>query len=615
MPIFFKLLISILVFLLLPLLLILGWMLWMHKNETYDLVMEHLHSIAAQQANRAQAVQAHTLENLALLTSRTQLRLSLDHFLKTKDAEAQKKMNRIIGDAKEAVKTLREISILSPEGRIVASTEPTWHEQAPYPKALIQDALTRNRADRIVWDSQGQALLRSSGPLYLEERVVGAIIVDSELHSLAYAIRDYSGLGQTGETLIGVKTPEGALFVFEPRFQVSNVKKAEKQLLESALRGETRTFEEGRDYRSKTVIGLARPIEGTDWGLVVKIDEAEAFASFRATRNLILAIGLPLLVFSGMAAFWISRSLGLPIARLAKVSRQIRKGELAQRSTDDNRTDEIGDLAGAFNEMAQALVSTNQKLETLVEERTEELEAANKELSRSNRDLEQFASIASHDLQTPVRNVTLAVDFLRRNIDPDLINDKVEHYLHHLEEAGALMQSQIEGLLALSRVNSRGGKLTTDINTEVVLDVLIRDLGILLEESGAKVEVETPLPRVFGDEVQIRQVFQNLIENGIKYQKAGEQPVICISATTTNGLATFSVADNGIGIPPEFREKVFEIFKRLHHRREYEGTGLGLALCQKIVQRHGGEIWVETNEEIQSGTVLRFTIPTTENHP
>ena len=215
------------------------------------------------------------------------------------------------------------------------------------------------------------------------------------------------------------------------------------------------------------------------------------------------------------------------------------------------------------------------------------------ELSRSNTELEQFASIASHDLQEPLRMVNSYVQLLARRYKGKL-DASADEFIHYAVDGTRRMQQLIEDLLAYSRVGrSDGRRVRTDCR--VVLEMVLWNLSLALEDQKAEVVVG-PMPEVMADETQLTQLFQNLIGNALKFHSEASPKIQLAARKSEDGAAwVFAVQDNGIGIPPEARERVFEIFKRLHGRGKYPGSGLGLAICRRIVERHGGRIWVESH--------------------
>ena len=234
----------------------------------------------------------------------------------------------------------------------------------------------------------------------------------------------------------------------------------------------------------------------------------------------------------------------------------------------------------------------------------------NEELERSNRDLEQFAFMASHDLQTPARNVYNAAILLQKKVDPEALEENAKFYLDTMMDSCALMQDQIAGLLEFSRVVSKTGKNLEVVDTAEMLESITALERVDLENIGAAIEVGE-LPKVQADKNQLLLVFKNLVDNAIKYRDYDRPLEINVSYEKDGDYHQFSVADNGLGIKEEFREQVFRMFKRLHKQSDRKGTGIGLGLCQKIIERHGGRIWVEGNPGVESGSIFYFILPET----
>jgi signal transduction histidine kinase len=242
------------------------------------------------------------------------------------------------------------------------------------------------------------------------------------------------------------------------------------------------------------------------------------------------------------------------------------------------------------------LFSERKRAEEALKEKTEEL-------ARSNRDLEQFAYVASHDLQEPLRMVTSYVQLLARRYKGKLDSD-ADEFIGFAQDGATRMWDLINDLLTYSRVGMRGKQLEpTDCAT--VLHQTLDNLKVAIEENRALVTHDA-LPTVMANRPQLIQLFQNLIENAIKFHGA-EPPRVHVSASRNGNGWIFSVRDNGIGIAPEYAKRIFIIFQRLHSRKKYAGTGIGLALCQKIVEQRGGRIWVES--QVGEGATFYFTLP------
>lgn len=245
------------------------------------------------------------------------------------------------------------------------------------------------------------------------------------------------------------------------------------------------------------------------------------------------------------------------------------------------------------------------------------LEIYNRKLEASNRELEEFAYVASHDLQEPLRKIMAFGDRLRSKYST-VLDDVGRDYLLRMQNAAARMQSLISDLLNLSRISTRGQPFEPVDLQSIVTDVL-RDLETTIEQQGGTVEVGT-LPTLATDPVQMRQLFQNLIGNALKFHEAGSTPLVTITSQLEHGVHatypryTIAVADNGIGFDEKYIDRIFQPFQRLHGAQRYEGTGMGLAICRRIVERHGGAISATS----QPGLGATFTVslpaiqPTTE---
>jgi signal transduction histidine kinase len=224
-------------------------------------------------------------------------------------------------------------------------------------------------------------------------------------------------------------------------------------------------------------------------------------------------------------------------------------------------------------------------------------------LQKSNAELEQFAYVASHDLQEPLRMITGYTTLLARRYQGKL-DKEADEFIGYAVDGAKRMQGLIQDLLSYSRVGSKGKEFAR-VDCEVVVAQTLTALQVAIQESGASVTRE-PLPTVLGDETQLVQLFQNLVGNAIKYRNS-KAPEVHISCAQKAGEWVFAVKDNGIGIDPRYAQRIFVIFQRLHTREEYVGTGIGLAICKKIVERHGGKIWMES--ELGKGATFYFTMP------
>ena len=297
----------------------------------------------------------------------------------------------------------------------------------------------------------------------------------------------------------------------------------------------------------------------------------------------VLTAGLSVLT---AAMLWplIPKVLALPSPRqMAEVNRRLEAEIASRRQAED------------------ALRAANAELEQRVADRTRELQLANEQLARSNYELEQFAYVASHDLQEPLRMVSAYGQLLERRYTERLDGDARE-FLGFMTDGARRLQGMIDDLLALSRA-SRGPELAP-ASLDIALERAIGNLALVLDESGANLRRE-PLPQVMGDENQLTRLFQNLLSNAVKF-RSDAVPEIHITATDRGREWMVSVSDNGIGIDPKYSDRIFAAFQRLHGQSEYPGSGIGLTLCKRIVERHGGRIWVESAPG--RGATFNFTL-------
>ena len=339
------------------------------------------------------------------------------------------------------------------------------------------------------------------------------------------------------------------------------------------------------------------------------ISNEEIRTVFRGTSVLIVLISLLLAGVVATALWSINRNIEKSLRDLSAGTEIIGSGNLDYRMGVQSG-DEIGRLAGAFDRMAERLKSltvSRDELSREVAERQrveERLKQTLTDLERSNKELEQFAYVSSHDLQEPLRMVGSYVQLLERRYKGKLDRD-ADEFIHYAVDGVSRMQRLINDLLAFSRVGTLGKAFApTDCNA--VLGQAVANLGAVIERTHAVI-TNSELPAVKADETQLVQVFQNLIGNALKFAKRNEVPRVHISAERKGNEWVFSVNDNGIGIDPRYFDRIFVLFQRLHTREEYPGTGIGLAICKKIVERHGGRIWFESMPG--QGSTFYFTIP------
>ncbi|MEL7638515.1 MAG: ATP-binding protein [Solidesulfovibrio sp.] len=407
--------------------------------------------------------------------------------------------------------------------------------------------------------------------------------------------------GSPGETGGVVAASGGLLARFPEASPAEGPNIADTPLGRSVLRTAAGSLEAtGLDGEAK-LVGVARlnPQAADSPAVFVAMPLAEAYAPAQSLlfhqMAWLVVVGL---VGLGAAWFCGSRLLVSPIVALVEAAEAIGRGEFATRLTTPSRIRELARLGRAFNAMAGGLMER----ERVLAEKTAALE-------HSNQDLEQFAYVASHDLQEPLRKITSFADLLAKRCAGSL-DETGERYVAYMVDGARRMSQLINHLLAYSRLGTRGAAFAP-MELAAALDAALDNLELPLAEAGATV-TRGELPTLVADATQLTQLFQNIIGNAVKY-RADRPPVIHVSARREDGGWTVAVADNGQGIAPRHFERIFRMFQRLDTAKERQGAGIGLAFCKRIVERHGGRIWVESEEG--TGSTFRFTLPDLEAGP
>jgi signal transduction histidine kinase len=468
----------------------------------------------------------------------------------------------------------------------------------------------------IVLDNLGQAraeLIDQLAPTALAANDVSIAMLDQETGLRGYVLsgdRTFLNPFRAGR-----RNTEAALRVLEGQLRFASVARFEREI--RAIAASAREWE--RDYADRTVAELSsnpggpRSVDQVQAGrqrfdrfraAVDRLDERlgparadarrDLRASARIVRFWVIFTGVVVLVSLLVVARTLRRQMVHPLQRLAGRVREVARGDYDREVSSDGAA-EVVELAEDVEAMRARIVAELDALQT-----------AEADLRRSNRELEQFAYVASHDLQEPLRKVASFCQLLQQRYGGQL-DDRADQYIGFAVDGAQRMQDLINDLLAFSRVG-RMGQPHTDVDCGLLVERVRADLSRAIEESAAEVVVADALPTVRGDASLLRVVFQNLIGNAIKFR--GEAPPrVELSAVREGACWRFRVSDNGIGIDPEYAERIFVIFQRLHARSQYEGTGIGLAMCRKIVEYHGGRMWLDTDAGAGAGSTFYFTLP------
>lgn len=346
---------------------------------------------------------------------------------------------------------------------------------------------------------------------------------------------------------------------------------------------------------SDRMVEVAAPVMVQDrvigWARVA-LDQQEEIANIHSTMTEGIFYIVTAMVVGVVCALWISRRLTADFLRLGEAVDSLRKGK-REIVPLDQPAREIARVEEAFVAMAETIWR-----------REDELRHTINQLAASNTDLERFAYIASHDLQEPLRTVVGFAQLLEKRYKGQLDAD-ADQFIDFIVEGGKRMSLQIQGLLEFSRVDAKG-QAFKPVEMGPVVQAALDNLGDAIRQSGAEVEVG-PLPVIRGDDIQLMLLFQNILSNAIKFHRPGEAPHIRIECQPRDSLMEFRISDDGIGIDPARADEIFMIFRRLHNSSQYSGRGIGLAVCRRIVERHGGTIRAEARPE--GGTTFICSLP------
>ena len=444
-------------------------------------------------------------------------------------------------------------------GEGLVFNQPDWF------KAVRQTGQVHLSEAQLSPESEGVMAVGFSAPIYGPQGDFRGVVTSRVPLENLRAILEQEGKFQHGEEAHDwlVLDRQGAVIIEKNHVKGMDSSPSKMELLSARRAAEDRDkpgfVEELHQRRQIPVVtGYARTrgysnFPGFDWTVLVHLDRERAYAPIN--RLIWTVVGVGLLFVTPLAGFSVWASW-----------------KLVREQRD--------------------LVSARQALEDTVAE-----------LRRSNADLQQFAYVASHDLQEPLRMVSSYTQLLARRYRGKLDSD-ADEFIGYAVDGANRMQTLINDLLAYSRVTAQG-KVFERVDCNGLLEEVLSNLRVADEQNRAVV-THDPLPTVMADRGQLGQLFQNLIGNAIKF-RGEEPPQIHVSAEQRTGEWLFSVRDNGIGVGPQYAERIFIIFQRLHNREEYPGTGIGLAICKKIVERHGGRIWVVSHTG--QGATFHFTLP------
>ncbi len=514
-------------------------------------------------------------------------------------SESRERLYRFLDSTTDLKPHLQEILLLSPQGGLIVACSDRAHEG----EYRVNDSFfLRGLEQTFVQNVYPSPLtfaptMTISTPLRDDSgRVLGVLAAHLDLEELDRIAQPSTGLGTTGDLYLVDRLNA---FVSATRFGRDQFPRGVRSRgIETAIAGEDGQ-DLYRDHRGRRVIGAYRWIEELELALLVEITQAEALGPARHLAALIFGVGLLLALALTVGTLLLARQIARPVLAVTESALRVSQGDLSATAPVSTE-DEIGVLARTFNEMTEKLSELYRDLRQENSIRRQ----AQEELESKNAELERFTYTVSHDLKSPLVTITGFLGFLEKDVargEPA----RVERDIERIRSAALTMSRLLDELLELSRI----GRVTHPPE-DVAMDELAREAVELLsgpiEQRGVEVSIADPMPTVRGDRIRLLEIFQNLVENGIKFMGTQPAPRIEIGHEDRDEHTVFYVRDNGQGIPPKHHEKVFGLFERLQPD-ETEGTGVGLALVKRIVEVHGGRIWVES-KGLGHGSTFVFTV-------
>ncbi len=588
-------------------------------NSITEGVHDHLFSIASLQEHAIEEIIFDYEEEVKLVQSRTNLRDLVMAYNQIETIETRNSILTNIRDLNSSIEVFSNILIFSLDGICIASLRENDIGMDFSSQVIFKQGNNSNYRAHVFLDVDGILKINNGGPLVFNNKSIGVIAIERSSLDFQGITEEYHGLGTTGETIIAKRNSNGdAIFITNTRFDrnaslntIISKKDLDVPITQAMAKNEI-IMDYGIDYRGKPVLAVTRYIEELDWGLVVKIDKDEAFHDIDEIRNQILMTVIITAISLIIISVILSRKLSNPIVKLTGFAQEISKGNLDSQ-IEIKSLDEINTLSLTLNQMVRNLsnaLEAQSKAENLALSRATELE-------HSNRELELFASIASHDLQEPLRKVVTFANRLSTKYSEHL-DDRGQDYFRRMIIATERMTILINDLLDFSRVKKNKSSFKP-IMLDDVIDETIDRLELQIEKQNAKIEINSLLPTVLGNYSQLVQAFQNLISNGLKFHKHDQRPIIKIFAAKSisvygkdkiesSEFYDIYIKDNGIGFDEKFKEKIFRVFQRLHGQADYKGTGIGLAVSKKLIEFHDGTISVKS--KVGEGATFIVRLPT-----
>lgn len=496
----------------------------------------------------------------------------------------------VLDGARQHAQDLAAVCLLDTEKRVVASTSIDWLGQ-PSSECFGEPLPAESRSVGPLWMLDNMRVgLVTEDITAGDGRSMGTLVAVSNFEPVLQLVEAKGDLGESARMLIAARSGDGIQF-FSPEIGFCPTP---YRVIEAALDGTNGVLHDEVRF-GEPILAACQSVGHAGWGLAVVQDKREAYAPVRELRDRLILLFVVVLVAGWLAAFQLSRSFTRPILDMARAAERIRAGELAVH-VQVRSSDEIGRLSESFNRMSAELERSYQTLEHRVQERTAELQAVNAELS-------SFSHSVAHDLRAPLRAISGYADILveekASQLDPEA-REMIARMRHNATRLGRL----IDDLMTFSGIGRRELHIERVDPRSLVRDVL-DDLAPDMRGRHVDVDVHE-LPLCLADDSLVSLVFSNLLSNAVKYTRPRQIARVVVGCESRNGEDVFFVRDNGVGFDMRYAADLFGLFQRLHGKNEFEGTGMGLAIARRVVERHGGRIWAEA--ELDKGATFYFTL-------
>ncbi|HYP42698.1 MAG TPA: ATP-binding protein, partial [Candidatus Nitrosocosmicus sp.] len=612
--------------------------------------------LASIQKNRVQNMLDQNAERLTMFTNRMQLKVELDNYNKQNSSYSQQFINRLLDSAKSEINSFKDISILDVSGKVVGSTDKTEIGSNKSNQEFFQKGLKHNDVSVIFKDPRNPNALREylAGPLILNGKTIGVAAIESDAtNNFFTASQNYDGLGQTGEFYVAKRDKNGdALLISSLRFVSDaplNFKVSKNDvhtpIIQATILKKEKILTDTLDYRGEPVLAATRYIDSADWGIVLKKDQKEAFASLDNLRYLIIFAVTIISVLVVVSSIVVGKSVSKPIIKLRNAAREISNGSLLDaksKETGDyivsgnynnkekNRhVDEIKDLAFQFDKMRQNIEYANTNLQEIVKQKKKDLEKAIGDLSQKEKHLKasneklhhldklknEFINIAAHELRTPTQAILAFADLLEFYPDKQEVIVRIQRNARRLNRL-------ISDILDVTKIESQRLTLRKEVlNIADLIFYVAEEYKEQLKKLPITKDVEFVylFPKekgdflVCADKERMTQVISNLLDNAVKFiEKTGSIYMTIRKGSSSekdnkgNGVdeVIIDIKDTGIGIHDEIFPRLFTKFAT----KSTTGTGLGLYISKSIIEAHGGKISAVNNKD-EKGATFTISLP------